>query len=67
MEFFVVFLYTMMVNSPILFAAVMTFCLIALPGFLIISSVCGIVNVMSVVVPATVFFYLLWFLWEPLE
>jgi len=42
------------VNSPILQAATMILWLVALPGFLIISSVYRIVNIMSVVVPATV-------------
>ena len=40
-----------MVNNPILCTAIMTLWLVALPGFLIISSVSGIVNVMSLVVP----------------
>ena len=40
-----------MVNSPILYGAIMTLWLVALPGFLIISSVSGIVNVLSIVVP----------------
>jgi len=39
--------------------------LVALPGFLIISSVYRIVNIMSVVVPATVCLPF-WVLWEPL-
>ena len=41
------------VNSPILYAALMILWLVALPAFQIISSVSGIVNVISVVVPAT--------------
>jgi len=40
-----------MVNNPILFAPIMTLWLVALPGFLIISSVSGIVTVMCAVVP----------------
>jgi len=40
-----------MVNNPILYAAIATFWLVAIPGFLFISSVCGIVKVMSIVVP----------------
>ena len=40
-----------MVNNPILYAAIPTFWLVAIPGFLFISSVCGIVKVMSIVVP----------------
>ena len=40
-----------MVNNPILYAAIMMLWLLALPGFLIISSVSGIVNVMCFVVP----------------
>ena len=43
-----------MVNNPILYAAIMILWLVALPGFLIISVVYRIVNIMSVVVPATV-------------
>jgi Na+/alanine symporter len=42
-----------MANNPILCAAIMTVWLVALPGFVIISSVSVIVNVMSFVVPAT--------------
>ena len=41
-----------MVNNPILYAAIMTLWLVAFPGFLINSSVCGIFNVMCLVVPA---------------
>jgi hypothetical protein len=44
-----------MVNSSILYAAMMTFWLVALLGFLIISSVSGIVNVMCFVVPEAAF------------
>ena len=40
-----------MVNNPILYAAIMTHWLVAFPGFLIVSSVSGIVNVMCLVVP----------------
>ena len=40
------------VNNPILYAAIMTLWLVALQGFVIISSVSGIVNVMCRVVPA---------------
>jgi len=40
-----------MVNNPILYDAIPTFWLVAIQGFLIISSVCGIVKVMSIVVP----------------
>ena len=42
-----------MANNPILCAAIMTVLLVAIPGFLIISSVSVIINVMSLVVPAT--------------
>ena len=42
-----------MVNNPILYAAIMIFWLVALTGFLIMSSVYRIVNIMSLVVPAT--------------
>ena len=38
-------------NNPILYAAIPTFWLVAIPGFLIISSVSGIMKVMSIVVP----------------
>ena len=41
------------VNNPMLYAAIMIPWLIALPSFLIMSSVSGIVHVMTVVVPAT--------------
>jgi len=41
-----------MVNNPILFPAIMTLWLVAFPGFLIISSVSGIVNVMSHIISA---------------
>jgi len=41
-----------MFNIPVLCAAIMMHWLVALPGFLFISSVFGIVNVMSLVVPA---------------
>ena len=43
-----------MVNNLLLCAA-MTLCLVALPGFLIMLSVSGIVNVMCLVVPAPSF------------
>ena len=48
-----------MVNNQILYAAIMTPWLVALPGFLIISSVSGIVIVMSLVVPATAYLFIL--------
>jgi hypothetical protein len=41
-----------MFNNPVLYAAIMTLWHIAYPGFLIISSVSGIVNVMCLVIPA---------------
>jgi len=41
-----------MFKTPVLYAAIMTLWLVAFPGFLIISSVSGIVNVLSIVVPA---------------
>jgi len=41
-----------MVNSRVLYAAIMTLWLVALPGFVTISSVSVIVNVMCLVVPA---------------
>ena len=41
-----------MFKTPMLYAAIMTFWLLAFPGFLIISSVSGIVKVMSLVIPA---------------
>ena len=40
-----------MVNSPVIYAAIMTLA-VALPGFLNISHVPGIVNVMSLVITA---------------
>ena len=42
-----------MVNSPVFYAAIMTLWLVALVGFLNISYVLGIVNVMSLVITAT--------------
>jgi len=45
-----------MVNSPILYAAIKTLWLVAFPDFLIISSISVIINVMSLVVPATAFY-----------
>jgi len=41
-----------MVDNPFFYAAIMTLWLVALPGFLIISSVSLIVNVMCPVIPA---------------
>jgi len=41
------------VNNAILYAAIMILWLVALPGFLIISSVYRIVFIMSIVVPTT--------------
>jgi len=41
-----------MVNNPILYAAIMTVWHVTFPGFLIISSVSGIVNVISLVLTA---------------
>ena len=41
-----------MVNSPVFYAAIMTLWLLALVGFLNISCVPGIVNVMSLVTTA---------------
>jgi hypothetical protein len=41
-----------MLKNPVFYAAIMIHWLVAFPGFLIISSVSGIVNVMSLVVPA---------------
>jgi len=38
----------------VLYAAVVTLCLVALPGFIIVSSVSGIVNVICLVVAAAV-------------
>jgi hypothetical protein len=40
--------------NPLCYAAVMTFWLVALPGFQFISTASGIVNVMCLVVPADV-------------
>jgi len=51
-----------MVNNPILYAAIATLCLVALPGFVIISSVSGIVNVMCLAVPTAVDLLILVFL-----
>jgi Na+/alanine symporter len=41
-----------MINNPMFYDGIITHQLVALPGFLIISSVSGIVNVMPFVVPA---------------
>ena len=54
-----------MVNYPILYAAIMTLWLVALPGYLLIYCVSGIGSVMSVVVQQLLV-YLFWVLWEPL-
>jgi hypothetical protein len=48
-----------MVINPILYAAIMTLWQVALTGFLIISSVSSIVNVMSVDVPAAAYLLIL--------
>jgi hypothetical protein len=40
-----------MFNNPMLYAAVMMLWLVAFPGFVIISSVSGIVNIMCLVIP----------------
>jgi len=45
-----------MANNPIWYAAIMTLWNVALPGFVIISNVCGIVNVMW----QQLFVYLFW-------
>ena len=39
-------------NNQFFYAAIMTLWLVALPGFVIISSVSGIVNVVCLVIPA---------------
>ena len=46
-----------MINNPILCAAIMILWLVALPGFVTISSVSRLVQILSLVVPATVFTY----------
>ena len=53
-----------MVNNPILCAAIMILWLVALAGFLTISTVLRIVNIVALVVPATVFLFSDH--WEPL-
>jgi len=50
MSFFVPYV----VNTPILCAVIMILQLVALPGFLTISSVSRLVHILSLVVPATV-------------
>ena len=50
-----------MVSNPILYAAIMILWLVALPGFLIMSSVYRIVNIVSLVVPATAYLLILGF------
>ena len=52
------------VDNLILRAAIMIFWLVAIPGFLIISSVSEIANIMSLVVPAIA--SLFGVIWEPL-
>ena len=46
-----------MANNPISYAAIMTLSNVALPGFVIISSVSGTVIVMCLVVPAVVYLF----------
>ena len=46
----VVFLY--LIKNSVLYAAIMMLWLVAFPGFLIISGVSGIVNTVSLIVPA---------------
>ena len=46
-----------MVNNPILCPAIVILWLVALPGFVTICAVLRIVNIVSLVVPATVFPY----------
>ena len=48
-----------MVNNPNLYVTVMTLWLVAFPGFLVISSVSGIGNVMCLVVPAAACLHIL--------
>ena len=48
---FLCFIVPQTVNNPILYAAITTLWLVQFPGFIIISSVSGIVNVMCLVVP----------------
>jgi hypothetical protein len=48
-----------MVNNPILYAAIITLWIVALPGFLIISSVSGIVDVMCLVIPEAIYLLIL--------
>ena len=50
-----------MANNPISYAAIMTLRNVALPGFVIISSVSQIVNVMCLAVPAAVCLLILGF------
>ena len=51
-----------MVKNPILCAAIMILRLVALPSFLTISSVCRLVRILSLVVPATVCLLILGYL-----
>ena len=48
-----------MVNCPVFYAAIMTLWLVALPGFLNISHVPGIVNVVSLVITVAPSFLIL--------
>jgi len=54
-----------MFKIPVLYVAIMIHWLVALPGSLIISSVSGIVNVMSLVVSALLV-YIFWVLGKAL-
>ena len=49
-----------MVNSPVLYAAIMTLWLVALSGFLSFSRIPGNVNVMSFVITAAPSLLILW-------
>ena len=62
MIFFLVFLYNVEGLNPILYVAIMALWLAALPGFIIISSVSGIVNVMCLVLPTTACLHILEYL-----
>jgi len=53
------------INNSILYAAIMLLWFVALPSFQIISSVLGIVSIMSFVFPAAAC-YLFWVRLEPL-
>ena len=60
-DFSLCFFIPQTVNSPVLYAAILTLWLVALPGFLNLSHFAGIVNVMSLVITAAPSLLILYF------